>query len=121
MQNNTFEKEYASITSDLMEYIGRMKNEIESYAAKNNSQQWVIDKNESKLNELYTIKNRFDLLIQNMLLTSDAVFDSGKQYGYKIAQKEFDKKINPYDRDINPEEYRQCSIQKAIQTWPELF
>ena len=121
MENSTFEKEYASITSDLMEYIGRMKNEIENYASQNKAQQWVIDKNEKKLNELYTIKTRFDNLVQNMLLTRDAVFNTGKQFGYRQAQKEFDNKFNPYDRFINPEEFRQASIQKAIHTWPELF
>ena len=36
MENSTFEKEYASITSDLMEYIGRMKNEIVNNFSDNN-------------------------------------------------------------------------------------
>jgi len=115
--------EFADISLNFIQYIASFKYEIENYALRKDAKDWAIKKNADKLEELYTIKNRYDTLFNNILFIQDEMFNSGKQSGYKEMQKLIAKIENPYDRMLphQREAHREASIQNAIEREPHLY
>ena len=115
--------EYADISLTFIQYIASFKYEIEKYALIPQAKEWKIKDNIAKLEELYTIKNRYDTLFNNILFIQDEMFNSGKQSGYKEMQKLCAKIENPYDRMLphEREAHREASIQNAKEREPHLY
>ena len=115
--------EYADISLTFIQYIASFKYEIEKYALIPQAKDWKIKDNIAKLEELYTIKNRYDTLFNNILFIQDEMFNTGKQSGYKEALKVIAKQENPYDC-LSPHEresFREVSIQNAKEREPHLY
>jgi len=114
---------YKTVQAEFIEYIARMRAETQDYARKENANQYIIDKQNLKLEELHILKKKYDNLIQSILLVYNESFETGKAAGYKEAKKEADKEnglYNPYF-PWEFENYREANKIKVRAKWPELF
>jgi len=121
--SSTLEYKYVQSSQKLMEYIARMRYDIQEYANREKVNQFFLDKQNAKLEEINNIKHEFDNIMQSMLLSYTDAYDTGKQAGYKEAEKAYNKKLNSYDplRPAEIESYREAHKSLVMQKWPELF
>ena len=116
-------EEYKQISQSFIDFIAVYKMEIEKNASKDNANKFYVDRDYKRLEDLFTIKHRFDYLFQSFLLVESDTFETGRAAGKKEAIKQNRLLDNPYDfmKDSERDSYRELHILQVKELFPHLF